>query len=76
MDRAQLSLIALQGVREQRSVVLAFSPAPIQVNFLAWVSTSGGSFMHYLLSDPTASPPELRHLYSERGSWDPSRLLL
>ena len=30
----------------------------MQVNFLAWVASSGAPFMHYLISDAVASPPE------------------
>ena len=55
-----------EGVREQRCVILAHSPAPVQVNFLAWVSTSGAPYMQHIVSDAVASPPEMAPLYSEK----------
>ena len=55
-----------EGVRSQRSVILAYTPAPVQVNFLAWVASSGAPFMQYLISDTIASPPELQSDYSEK----------
>ena len=55
-----------EGVREQRNIILAFTPAPIQVNFLAWVASSGAPFIQYLISDAIASPPEFQADYSEK----------
>jgi predicted O-linked N-acetylglucosamine transferase (SPINDLY family) len=55
-----------EGVREQRCVILAHSPAPVQVNFLAWVATSGAPYIQHIVSDAIASPPEMAPLYSER----------
>ena len=55
-----------EGVRNQRSVILAYTPAPIQVHFLAWVASSGAQFIQYLVSDTIASPPEFQSLYSEK----------
>eukprot|EP00960_Hanusia_phi_P075828 768473-Hanusia_phi.AAC.9 len=34
-----------EGVRQQRNIILALSPAKLQVNFLAWVASSGASFI-------------------------------
>jgi predicted O-linked N-acetylglucosamine transferase (SPINDLY family) len=55
-----------EGVREQRCVILAHSPAPVQVNFLAWVATSGAPYMQHIVTDAVASPPEMAPLYSEK----------
>jgi protein O-GlcNAc transferase len=41
-----------EGVRNQRSVILAYTPAPIQVHFLAWVASSGAQFIQYLVCVP------------------------
>ena len=55
-----------EGVREQRCVILAHTPAPVQVNFLAWVATSGAPYMQHIVTDAVASPPEMAPLYSEK----------
>ena len=55
-----------EGVREQRCVILAHRPAPVQINFLAWVATSGAPYIHHIVSDAVASPPEMAPLYSEK----------
>jgi protein O-GlcNAc transferase len=55
-----------EGVREQRCVILAHTPAPVQVNFLAWVATSGAPYMQHIVTDAVASPPEMALLYSEK----------
>jgi protein O-GlcNAc transferase len=55
-----------EGVRDQRCVILAYSPSPVQANFLAWVATSGASYIQHIVTDAVASPPETAPLYSEK----------
>jgi predicted O-linked N-acetylglucosamine transferase (SPINDLY family) len=38
----------------------------VQVNFLAWVATSGAPYMQHIVTDAVASPPEMAPLYSEK----------
>jgi predicted O-linked N-acetylglucosamine transferase (SPINDLY family) len=50
------------------SRLLAFArrPAPVQVTYLAYASTSGMSAMDWRLSDPHLDPPENDTFYTER----------
>jgi protein O-GlcNAc transferase len=41
-----------------RLVVFAMEPAPVQATYLAYCSTSGVQAMHYRLSDPFIDPPD------------------
>jgi predicted O-linked N-acetylglucosamine transferase (SPINDLY family) len=50
-------LIDLQGHADfSRMNVLAFRPAPIQVNYLGYPGTTGADFIDYLISDPIVTP--------------------
>jgi protein O-GlcNAc transferase len=46
--------------------VLAYRPAPIQVNFLGFPGTTGAGFMDYMVADKVVLPPEEQQCYSER----------
>ena len=61
-----------EGVRSQRNIIMALTPAPVQVNFLAWVATTGAPFIQYIITDRVASPPELQRSYSEKMMLMPS----
>ncbi|OWK44403.1 tetratricopeptide repeat protein [Fimbriiglobus ruber] len=51
------------GAREE---IVALRPAPIQVSYIGFAGTCGASFLDYLISDRTVTPPEMAAGYSER----------
>ena len=55
-----------------RPRVFALRAAPVQVSYLGYLGTSGGSFMDYLLADEVLVPRELRRHYSEKIAYLPS----
>ncbi len=59
-------LIDLCGYTEgTRMGIAALGPAPIQVNYLGGVSTSGAPFFDYILSDGVATPEGRETAFSE-----------
>jgi predicted O-linked N-acetylglucosamine transferase (SPINDLY family) len=50
---------------ECRPRILAFRPAPIQINYLGFPGTMGSSTIDYLFADATVIPDEHRSGYSE-----------
>jgi predicted O-linked N-acetylglucosamine transferase (SPINDLY family) len=60
-------LVDLQGLtRGHRLAIFAQRPAPVQVAFLGFPSSTGAPFIDYLIGDPLVTPHELAHLYSEK----------
>ncbi len=51
--------------RHPRSAILAFRPAPIQVNYLGYPGTMGAEFIDYVIGDNVTLPVELAAFYSE-----------
>lgn len=49
-----------------RPGILAYRPAPIQVNYLGYPGTMGVPYIDYILADRTVIPEEHRAFYSER----------
>jgi|GEM_PF-6455653 len=45
--------------------VLAYKPAPIQVNYLGHIGTTGASYMDYVFADESLIPTEQNNLYNE-----------
>ena len=65
-------LIDLNGWLSTGSMgILAFHPAPVIANLCGWVSTTGASYVDYLITDRVATPAELNHIYSERLVFTP-----
>jgi tetratricopeptide (TPR) repeat protein len=52
-------------------VALALQPAPIAVNYLSWLASSGAPYIQTFVTDPVVSPPEFAHLHSESLSFLP-----
>ena len=49
----------------RRSSVLAYRPAPLQVNYLGYPGTMAAPFMDYIIADPVLIPDENQIHYSE-----------
>lgn len=65
-SRAPNILVNLYGFLDKaRNAIAAAGPAPVQVNH-RWCSSTGAPWIHFHVSDRATSPPELRHLYTER----------
>ncbi|MFM9913156.1 MAG: tetratricopeptide repeat protein [Methylophilaceae bacterium] len=60
-------LVDLKGyTAHNRAQILAFKPAPIQVNYLGYPGTMGAPCVDYLIGDPIITPQEHADDYSER----------
>jgi predicted O-linked N-acetylglucosamine transferase (SPINDLY family) len=55
----------------KRTGILAYRPAPVQVNFLAYCGTTALPFMDYIIADRTLIPEENRVYYSEQVAYLP-----
>jgi protein O-GlcNAc transferase len=49
-----------------RSGILAYRPAPIQVNYLGFLGSMGAEFIDYVIGDETVMPHEQQSFYDER----------
>ncbi|SUB02031.1 TPR repeat-containing protein yrrB [Pannonibacter phragmitetus] len=71
-------LIDLKGyTRGARTQILAYRPAPIQVNYLGYPGTMGAGFIDYIVGDETVIPACHEPFYSEKvirlpGSYQPN----
>jgi protein O-GlcNAc transferase len=60
-------LIDLKGYTDRsRPQILAYRPAPIQVNYLGFPGTMGASFVDYLIADTVTAPPGTEAYCTER----------
>jgi protein O-GlcNAc transferase len=60
-------LVDLKGyTKDARTEILAYRPAPIQVNYLGYPGTMGADFIDYILADAIVAPMEHQPDYSER----------
>jgi predicted O-linked N-acetylglucosamine transferase (SPINDLY family) len=60
-------LVDLTGhTANSRSAILAYRPAPIQVNYLGYPGTMGTDLVDYLIADNFIIPPELEGNYVEQ----------
>lgn len=60
-------LVDMSGyTKGAQTEIFALRPAPIQVSWFGYPSTSCTTFMDYLITDKICCPPELQHLYSEK----------
>jgi protein O-GlcNAc transferase len=59
-------LIDLKGhTRDARTAILAFRPAPVQVNFLGYPGTMGAPYIDYIIGDATVLPYDEQLWYDE-----------
>ena len=49
-----------------RTEILAFRPAPIQVNYLGFPGTSGADFIDYIIADEVIIPKDRAQFFSEK----------
>jgi len=68
MRRMEIDIaIDLTGFCEHgRTEILAFRPAPLQVNYLGFPGTSGADFIDYIIADETIIPPDQARFFSEK----------
>ncbi|MET4575102.1 O-linked N-acetylglucosamine transferase family protein [Ottowia thiooxydans] len=60
-------LIDLSGYTAgHRQSLFSLRPAPLQLSWLGYFSTTGQSAMDYVLADPVSVPPQEENLFSER----------
>jgi predicted O-linked N-acetylglucosamine transferase (SPINDLY family) len=60
-------LIDLKGyTKDARPEILAYRPAPIQVNYLGYPATMGAAFIDYILADAIVAPMAHQEHYTER----------
>ena len=59
--------IDLKGyTQDSRPEILAYRPAPIQVNYLGYPGTMGAGFIDYILVDPFVVPADQQSYYTEK----------
>ena len=60
-------LVDLNGyLNEARPQILAFRPAPIQVNYLGYTGTMGADFIDYSIGDAIVTPPTEQDVFLEK----------
>ncbi|GBG87941.1 hypothetical protein CBR_g46307 [Chara braunii] len=65
-------LVNLNGyTKGARNEIFALQPAPIQVSYMGFPSTTGASYIQYLITDEIVSPPRYAHYYSEKLAYLP-----
>jgi predicted O-linked N-acetylglucosamine transferase (SPINDLY family) len=66
-------LIDLKGYTlHTRTAILVLGPAPVQVNFLGYPGTLGGSLCDYIITDPFLTAPSSAEDYSESFAYLPN----
>jgi predicted O-linked N-acetylglucosamine transferase (SPINDLY family) len=58
--------IDLKGYTKDCRPLLAYRPAPIQVNYLGYPGTMGADFIDYILVDPFIVPPDQQPYFTEK----------
>lgn len=54
-----------------RPDIIAYKPAPIQINYLGFPGTTGSPYIDYLIADPIIVPPNEQKYYSEKIIYTP-----
>jgi protein O-GlcNAc transferase len=64
-----VDLMGLTG--NSRPGILAFRPAPVQVNYLGFPGTTAAAHMDYVIADKIVIPPDEQRHYSEKVAYLP-----
>jgi protein O-GlcNAc transferase len=65
-------LIDLMGhTHHNRMAIMALRPAPLQIGYLGFLSTTGADFIDYLIADSVVCPPSHGPFFSEKRIWMP-----
>jgi protein O-GlcNAc transferase len=65
-------LVDLKGhTHRARPKILAFRPAPVQVNYLGYPGTMGAPFVDYIIADEFIVPPDRQMLFTEKLAYLP-----
>jgi predicted O-linked N-acetylglucosamine transferase (SPINDLY family) len=78
-DRIDILIDLTTHTRYARPRIPAARPAPIQVNYLGFVGTTGANWIDYILVDDFVVPPEQAPFFSEKlvhlaGCWWPATI--
>jgi protein O-GlcNAc transferase len=63
--RADIAIDLMGHTRDSRPGILAFRPAPVQVNYLGYPGTLGLPFIDYIIADNIVAPFEHQTFYTE-----------
>uniref|UniRef100_A0A6B2G309 UDP-N-acetylglucosamine--peptide N-acetylglucosaminyltransferase 110 kDa subunit (Trinotate prediction) n=1 Tax=Myxobolus squamalis TaxID=59785 RepID=A0A6B2G309_MYXSQ len=70
-------LLNLNGyTKGARNEIFALKPAPIQIMYLGYPSTSGSNYMDYIITDKVTSPMEHEEHYSEKFAYMPNSFFI
>jgi predicted O-linked N-acetylglucosamine transferase (SPINDLY family) len=65
-------LVDLKGYTlNARPDVLAFRPAPVQINYLGYPGSMGAPFIDYIITDRVVTPPEMAGDFTEKFAYLP-----
>lgn len=65
-------VIDLKGfTTDSRPGILAYRPAPIQVNYLGYPGSMGAEYIDYIIADKHVIPPEHKEYFVEKVVWMP-----
>jgi protein O-GlcNAc transferase len=51
---------------DSRFSIFSYRAAPIQINYIGFIGTTGADYMDYIIADPVMIPVESRQYYSEK----------
>eukprot|EP00793_Prasinoderma_coloniale_P004610 PRCOL_00000371-RA len=71
-DRIHVAINLNGYTKGARNEIFALKPAPVQVSYMGFPSTTGADYIDYLVTDAVACPPEYAHYYSEKLVYVPN----